>query len=289
MVLGASANQLPVPARNPQQSASVISEEEYLYISEIKAAEAAEASKPKVNLVFKDGDDGGDEEDEESQEARKAAEAAALAAAMAADPDAPKLPPWANTVDLMRPEDATNEGRNDPPEDLFEPVWLNGVNTARVGAVSIKETVAPLMHRSVKYANNILPPEPEAVPEGEEVVPVVIPTVVLGSAASQVFVMKKDEETGWNQQLFNQHSAAISCLDVHYGKNLLVTAENNGVNSRVVIWDLATFTVLSTIADRHGVKFIDISENGTLLLVAARPAETTSSNVPFSLMLMNLT
>ena len=112
--------------------------------------------------MFKDGDDGGDEEDEESHETLKAAEAAAVAAAIpdaipAADPDAPKLPPWASTVDLMRPQDATNEGRNDPPE----------------------ETVTPLIQRTVNYANT-LSPEPQTVSEEGEVVLVATPTVAHG-------------------------------------------------------------------------------------------------------------
>lgn len=281
VLLGASANQQPRPARNPQQTAVVISEEEYLEIAQLKAAEAAEASKPKNKDIIKEGEDGGEEEDEESLEARRVAEAAAAAAAAANDPDAPVLPSWAVTVDLLKPEDATAEGRNDPPEDLFEPIWLTGVNTTRGVGAGGSDITPPLMHRCVKYADMTLPPVPEALPEGEEAAPVVIPTVLLGSAASQLFVMKKEEETGWGQRLFNQHSAAISCLDVHYAKNLLVTAEDNtctiGGTSRVVIWSLDTFAVQRTIATSHGVKLIDISESGTLLLVVTTDLAATAT------------
>jgi WD40 repeat protein len=277
VVLGPAASQVYTQARHPHQSASIISEEDYLIIAATKAQEAAEAAKPKNTDILGGGGEGdGEDEDEESQEARRAAQAAALAAAAASDPDAPVLPPWASAVELLRPEDAPTEARNDPPEDLFEPVWMTGVNIARTGEAGA--VAAPYMHRCVKYANMTLPPVPEAAPEGEEVAPVVPPTVVLGSAAAQVFVMRKEEEAGWNQRLHTQHTGAVTCLDVHYARNLLVTAESTPAaagGSRVVLWALDTLAVQTTIATKHGVKFLDLSENGAHLLVVTDDLAST--------------
>ena len=276
ILLGASANQTVVAARQPQQSASIISEEDYQVIVDAKAAEAFEEARPKaIDLLGNGGDDGGDEEDDEVMAAKAAAAAAALAALAKADPDAPAPPVWAAAVDLMRPEEVPAEMRTDPPEDLFEPIWLTGVNTCRVGANAL---ATPLIHRCVKYGNMTLPPVPEAVADGEEVAPVVIPTTLVGSAARQLVFMKKDEETGWSQKLFFHHASSISCLDVQYSKNILVTADdctNQGTASRIVIWDLTNFSIVRTISTVQGVKLVDISENGLHLLAVSTDLAST--------------
>lgn len=272
VVLGPAASQVPSQARHPFKSASVIAEEDYLTIAAIKAAEEAEAAKPKNSDILGGRAEEEEDEDEESQEARRAAEAAALAAAAANDPDAPVLPPWAKTVELLRPEDATDEARRDPPEDQFEPLWMTGVNTARSGEIGAP--APPLMHRCVRYASMALPPALDAAAEGEEeVTPVAPPTEILGSTAAQVFVMRKEEEAGWTQRLYTQHGSAVTCLDVHHGRSLLVTAEQSP--ARVVLWNLASMAVLTTIPTKHGVRFVDINEAGTLLLVVTADLAST--------------
>eukprot|EP01032_Pedospumella_encystans_P022301 gene22301-25267_t len=106
----------------------------------------------------------------------------------------------------------------------------------------------------------------EVLGEDEEVNPA---APVVGSAFNKTFHMVKGDASGWQPNFYEQHINPITCLEVHFGKNLLVTAEDNGKSSIVVIWDLTTFAVLSTISDSHGVKDMDISEDGELLLVVS--------------------
>ena len=92
-----------------------------------------------------------------------------------------------------------------------------------------------------------------------------------GSASSKLLRVVMDS---WQPNVYDQHINPITCLEAHPGKNLLVTAEDNGKNSKIIIWDLTTFAVLFTISDSHGVKSMDISEDGELLLVVS--ADPTS-------------
>ena len=107
----------------------------------------------------------------------------------------------------------------------------------------------------------------EVLGEDEEVNPAA--PVLVGSAFNKTFNMVKGDASGWQPNFYEQHINPITCLEVHFGKNLLVTAEDSGKSSKVVIWDLTTFTVVLTISDSHGVKSMDISEDGELLLVVS--------------------
>eukprot|EP00600_Ochromonadales_sp_CCMP1393_P002263 CAMPEP_0174977188 /NCGR_PEP_ID=MMETSP0004_2-20121128/13465_1 /TAXON_ID=420556 /ORGANISM="Ochromonas sp., Strain CCMP1393" /LENGTH=2877 /DNA_ID=CAMNT_0016228333 /DNA_START=290 /DNA_END=8924 /DNA_ORIENTATION=- len=281
-----------LPARNPRQAAAIVSEEDWAAILAMRAAAAAEAAaKPKAAPAAEEGEEEAEEEDEEAAAAKAAA--AALAAAAAADPNAPPLPVWAAAVDLMKPEELPEGLRSDAPEDAFEPVWVTGVNTARRSAaepasLAYSDSVAPLMHRCVRYADMTPPPtapadgEEAAAADGEEGGPPPVPLAqFVGSVATQLLHMCKEEEVGWKQRLFNEHSASITCMDVHYSADLLVTGDcsgtgNNSTNGKVVIWRLSTCTALKTIpCATAGVKLVDISACGSSLLVVTSDLAAT--------------
>ena len=151
---------------------------------------------------------------------------------------------------------------------------MTGVNTTRKinnnnTTTSTTDTILPLLHRAVKYTNMTLPPVVEIQADSEETPIPSIPTALLAPAAGQLLVMQKDEELGWKQNIYTQHTSNITCIDINYNKNLLVTAENNTITSesKIIIWKLNNFEIISTIVTKYGVKFIDISENGAYLLV----------------------
>eukprot|EP01039_Chlorochromonas_danica_P007222 gene7222-7988_t len=163
--------------------------------------------------------------------------------------------PWVEKVQLLKPEELPAPQRWDLPEDAVEYSWLAGVNGRRVALPGhVHSFEEDHIHHSVRYRNT----ESDAI---------------LFSAGSNMVVMKKNEETSqWSQEIANAHNAAISCFDLHYNKDLLITAEISLPDvsqreSHLVLWKLSTLTVRKRIRCPYGVKFINLNANGNLAVV----------------------
>eukprot|EP00601_Ochromonadales_sp_CCMP2298_P000580 CAMPEP_0173171108 /NCGR_PEP_ID=MMETSP1141-20130122/1587_1 /TAXON_ID=483371 /ORGANISM="non described non described, Strain CCMP2298" /LENGTH=500 /DNA_ID=CAMNT_0014093031 /DNA_START=62 /DNA_END=1560 /DNA_ORIENTATION=- len=246
------------------------------FLSEAEFEEAQAARVVEVVAVVEVEEELGEEE----AEARKLA----ALAAVVVDPNAPPRPFWATAALLMKPEDSSDVVRSDRAEDVFEPVWVTGVNTGRVGSAepnseAFSETVFSSLHRCVRYADMSPPPIVEG--EGEEGAIPVPSAQVLGTVGSQVLRMRKGEE-GWVQRVSCEHKAQICAMDLHYGANLLVTAENTGrdfesAGGIIVLWTLDTTVAKQTITAPLGVRFLDISACGKFLLTLGADLGATAT------------
>jgi len=288
-----------IVALNPLQDAAILSEDDHARLVELEneAEQLLHAKRELLQAKKKQQQDSESQEEEapveEDEEAAALRAAAAKAAREAIDPRAPA---WVKSVELMRPEELP-EGvqRSDPPEDVFEPLWVTGIVTERDAALeptcNYSPTIPALVHRCVRYANMnpILAPDPNATPGDEDSnreeggPPPVPAATLLAAAGPHLLHMRKDEELGWIQKALTSHSARITCMDIHYDKKVLITAENSGESHRstggsIVVWDLDSLAVRRVIATpQYGVKLINISENGMYLLAVSTDLEATLS------------
>ena len=291
-----------IVARNPLQDAAILSEDDHARLIELQE-EAEQLLYAKRELAAKkkqqqqqDSESQDEAPAEEDEEAAALRAAAAKAAREAIDPRAPA---WVKSVELMRPEELPEGVRSDPPEDVFEPLWVTGIITERDVTLeptcshsSTSTTSIPmpaLVHRCVRYGNmnpNIpAVPDPDA-PSGDEdsnSPPPVPAATLLAAAGSHLLYMRKDEELGWIQKALTSHSHRITCMDVHYGKNIIITAENSGESHRstggsIVIWHLDSLSVRRVITTpQYGVKLVNISENGTYFIAVSTDLQSTLS------------
>eukprot|EP01034_Spumella_vulgaris_P026913 gene26913-33561_t len=160
--------------------------------------------------------------------------------------------PWSTTVDLMKPDEIPSPIRYDAPEDVFEGLWVNGLNTTR--------DVSP-MHRCARYTETSAG----------------VSSIVF-TAANHLLSMKKGEETGWVQTALTEHGRTITAIDTNAHRGILVTGDDAGARSKVVIWEtLVSNAVLATLTVPFGVRFLDLSHNGTMLLVVSSDPVATAT------------
>lgn len=160
-------------------------------------------------------------------------------------------PAWIPKVGRLKPEEIPAQMRSDLPEDVFEPLWIGGINARRISSTPCSFAQAQI-HRSARYRS-------------------VASDVIVYSAGTNIVSIKKNEETQlWAQEVFSEHQHPVSCFDVNYSKSILVSADkpiNNIAGkkavSRIVVWDVATFKVKNRIEVPHGVKFLDVNTSGT--------------------------
>lgn len=280
---------LPVKqAYRPLEVAQILSENDFSAIKEIENVEESRYIAKK-ELAKKKGTNNDDEQgdvvaavEEEDEDSLQSKALAAKAAREAIDPNAPA---WVPLVDLLRPEELPEVLRSDPPEDVFESIWITGVSTERDVLAEpsnhVTQSLPALIHRCVRYGNMDALPEVVEPVDGEEGAVVPLSTKLLAIVASHLIFMSKEEEIGWVQKTFSHHMAAkISCFDVHYDKNIIVTADNTGVNHRsqggkILIWDLKDFSIKCTLTTFYGVKYLNISENGVYVVAVSTDLAST--------------
>ena len=165
---------------------------------------------------------------------------------------------WVSKVIRLKPDEVPPP-RTDLPEDVFESLWIGGINVRRLNGDSSNDPFAAAqMHRCARYRslNN---------------------DAILYTSGTHVVIIKKNEETSmWSQELFNEHNHPISALDINYAKNILVTADrsqfstsvktSSTVLNRIVVWDLSTMKVKHRFEVPSNVKYLDINSLGTLIV-----------------------
>lgn len=196
---------------------------------------------------------------------------------------------WVNRVDKSKPEELPTGLRNDTPEDLVEPLWIGGINVNRLSSAAVVPSsfFESRIHRNARYATYNLPKadgEDAPADGAAEEAPAVPPSVpIIYTAGNHVIISKKNEESGqWVQSIYTEHDHPISAFEIHYVKNLLVTADYalDGASSstsahQLVVWNFSSMKVQKHIPVPHAVKFLDISANGTLALVVYADIRTT--------------
>lgn len=150
---------------------------------------------------------------------------------------------WFDIVDLAKPEEIPPM-RKDLPQDIFEPTWIHGYSgTIRQSALyDANSKIYALAY------NNILGLSKEG---GEEGAPIV-----------------------WTQTIISEHRYPITCFSQALDGKLLVTADDSASSnisgsepSRIVLWDTLKMVVSGIIFIPTGAKLMDVSTDGTLLLV----------------------
>lgn len=198
---------------------------------------------------------------------------------------------WVDRVDRTKPEELPPL-RYDTPEDSVEPLWVGGINVRRfdVSSATAGTFAEHRMHRVVRYLQFDVPVETDDAPapagdaaEGEAPPPPTS-TPIVYAAGNHIVVSRKNEESGqWVQSLYTAHRHPVSAMEIHYGKQLLVTADHSlnaavpGDDHRLVVWNLATMATIKHIVVPHSVRFVDVNANGTLALVVFADAGSTVS------------
>jgi WD40 repeat protein len=175
---------------------------------------------------------------------------------------------WISRIEKLKPEEIPPVRTDLPENDLFETIWISGINVRRRilddntgGGFSNSR-----IHRNARYLSS---------------------DMILYSTSNYLIVLKKNEESQqWQQTLYNEHNYPISAFDINYEKNILVTVDssithfkkelnsnsNNSKreNNRFVIWDISNplnLSVKKIIEFPTSIKFLDISTNGNLALI----------------------
>ena len=134
--------------------------------------------------------------------------------------------------------------RKDLVQDIIEPVWFHGYSgTVRQSALyDANSKIYALAY------NNILGLSKEG---GEEGAPIT-----------------------WTQTIISEHKYPITCFTQGLEGKLLVTADDNSYShvpatesSRILLWDTSKMVVNGTIYLSAGAKLLDVSADGSLLLV----------------------
>jgi WD40 repeat protein len=177
---------------------------------------------------------------------------------------------WISRVEKLKPEEIPPVRTDLPENDLFETIWISGMNVRRrvlddAGVSSSFGTSR--IHRNARYISSVSS------------------DMILYSSSNYLIGLKKNEETQqWQQTLYNEHNYPISAFDLNYEKNLLVTVDSSIThfkkelsnhskkreNNRFVVWDISNPSNLSVkkiIEFPSSIKFLDVSSNGNLALI----------------------